>query len=206
MVQRGSCGKSEHFWVAWTTFCPGARERHRERTGGRRTIPLNPDGESSLVPKLHLGTRLSAQLCCRGRVEVPSWIGNGIASASAFQMELMEFGNEGKRFPQAHHSRGMAESSPAIHRRVSRCKGSRPSGTPERKTERRNSDQASRWDAAHPGPNPGDESPGYSRPSLQDLHVPIPVPVPWNGCGRSLGTRGKLAHALRFEKQIRLLF
>jgi len=37
----------------------------------------------SLVPNLHLGTRLSAQLCCSATV-LPSEIGNGVGSASAF--------------------------------------------------------------------------------------------------------------------------
>jgi len=46
---------------------------------------------ASLVPKLHLGTGLSAQLCCR-LFSSHQGIGNGIASASAFPNGVWERG------------------------------------------------------------------------------------------------------------------
>ncbi len=45
-----------------------------------------------LVPKLYLGTRLSAQLCCSA-ARSPSKIGNGIASVSAFPNGVWERGH-----------------------------------------------------------------------------------------------------------------
>jgi hypothetical protein len=52
---------------------------------------LQKDERPLLVPKLHLGTGLFAQLCCC-LSGFPSKIGNGVASASAFPNGVWERG------------------------------------------------------------------------------------------------------------------